>query len=79
LGIKYGSVFNISRDWIDSDKSMKITVDKRGMNIVNGNHHELILTLVKLKQMNITNENHHGNQQMEIVICGMKINMGNEK
>jgi len=49
------------------------------MNIVNGNHHELILTLVKLKQMNITNRNHHENHQMEIVICGTKINMGNEK
>jgi len=58
---------------------MRISAKQCGMEIANGNHHELILTLVKLKQMNITNRNHHGNHQMEIVICGMKINMGNEK
>jgi hypothetical protein len=44
---------------------MKINVVKRGMNIVNGNHHGMEI---------IAN-----NTRIEIVICGMKINVGNEK
>jgi hypothetical protein len=34
---------------------------------------------MEIVKMGIANENRHGNRQMEIVMCGTKINMGNEK
>jgi hypothetical protein len=46
-------------------EKMRINVDQCGMEIVNGNHHK----------MKIIANNTNGNRQ----VCGMKINMGNEK